>query len=104
MLTGKMQRTRSTHLRRERCTNGGSMTEQWVVTYRVETNDDNLIVEFYRGTREECVRIARHSAKGDSDEEGTGSWRPIIGPADDWDKFLDDGVARGLKPIVAEVR
>jgi hypothetical protein len=40
--------------------------EQWVVTYRVETNDGILIVEFYRGSHAECTRIAQHSAKGDS--------------------------------------
>lgn len=78
---------------------------EWVVTYRVETNSGILIVEFYRGSRAECLRIAQHSAKGDSDQEQTGSWTPIIGPAQGWDEFLQAGVeVHGFTPVYAEAR
>jgi len=77
--------------------------DDWVVTYRIETNEGIMLMEFYRGARAECLRIAQHSAKGDSDREQTGSWTPIIGPAERWDAFLQDGVeVCGFEPVYAE--
>jgi hypothetical protein len=63
---------------------------QWVVTYTVEFTDDCIFVtEFFRGELDECQRIKRQSAGGDHDMMRTKRpWKPIIGPAHEWDAFL----------------
>jgi hypothetical protein len=65
------------------------MKEQWVVTYRIETEDGVTIMEFFRGTPWECRRIQEHSSGGECDSGPTTQpWGVIIGPAKDWDEFL----------------
>jgi hypothetical protein len=79
--------------------------EQWVVTYRIETSEGIILMEFFRGSRAECSHIARHSGRGENDQERTGSWKPIIGCASEWDEMLSNGCeALGLYPAVAEAR
>jgi hypothetical protein len=71
---------------------------EWVVTYRVVPLGGcgecdvcaASIMEFYRGPREECVRIARAFGGGESDTVHTNPWSVVIGPAEDWDDFLED--------------
>lgn len=68
----------------------------WVVTYRIEQPSDNCchsmsVIEFFRGSREECVRIALAFGGGECDKVRTNHpWGVIIGPADAWDQFLED--------------
>ena len=78
------------------------MREPWVVAYRIDTNEGDLIVEFYRGSRQECERIKANSApKGDSDQGGTGWWKPVIGPAESWDEFVCEVAASEAIPLGA---
>ena len=80
--------------------------QQWVVTYRIETREGIMVMEFYRGSHDECVRIALNSFSGGSnDQERTGSWKPIIGQADDWDEFVESGCeAMGFEAVLVEAR
>jgi hypothetical protein len=80
--------------------------DHWVVTYRIETKEGIMLMEFYRGSQAECRRIAENSAaRGENDQEKTGSWKPIIGPADSWDEFMEAGVeVYGFEPVVIEAR
>jgi hypothetical protein len=66
--------------------------EEWVVTYRVEqTGRSNWgIVEFFRGSEEECRRIERAFAGGSSDTVATEKWKCGIGKAEDWEQFLKE--------------
>jgi hypothetical protein len=65
------------------------MTE-WVVTYTIEfANSDIMVTEFFRGARDECLRIRAQSGGGDHDLMQTKSWKPIVGPAHEWDQFLE---------------
>ena len=68
------------------------MAEQWVVTYRIESQSGIWLTEFFRGDHEECERISEHSVGGEDDTHRSHqlSWRPIIGPASSWDAFLLD--------------
>jgi hypothetical protein len=64
----------------------------WVVTYRIEINERNfLIEEFFRGDFDECMRIRQHSLSGgDSDRLTTiRPWHPIVGPAAQWDSLVE---------------
>jgi hypothetical protein len=63
---------------------------QWVVTYKIELpNDDIMFAEFFRGGHEECVRIREFSGVGDHDTMKTKRpWKPIVGLAKEWDEFL----------------
>jgi hypothetical protein len=68
------------------------MRQQWVVTYRIQSRDGVTLVEFYRGTRSECLRICDHCGGGEDDSRRTEQpWRPILGPAHSWDEFLAEG-------------
>jgi hypothetical protein len=69
----------------------GVIGEQWVVTYTIEfPNNELMVTEFFRGEREECERIKRASAGGDHDLIRTKRpWKPIVGPAHEWDDFLN---------------
>ncbi len=80
--------------------------DNWVVTYRIETKEGIMVMEFYRGSQAECRRIALLSVGiGSNDQERTGSWRPIIGPAVDWDEFLEVGCeVYGFEPVMIEAR
>jgi hypothetical protein len=65
----------------------------WVVTYKIEFHSafgEIVVTEFYRGTREECMRIKAQSGGGEHDGRRTDSWVPIAGPARDWDAFLEE--------------
>ena len=66
------------------------MTE-WVVTYTIEfSNRDVMVTEFFRGDRDECMRIRAQSGGGDHDMVRTKRpWKPIVGPAHEWDDFLE---------------
>jgi hypothetical protein len=71
----------------------GTTTHDWVVTYRLENCDrpgDWGIVEFYRGSEDECRRIGCAFAGGTSDIVATTGWRVMIGPAADWEDFLSE--------------
>jgi hypothetical protein len=63
---------------------------EWVVTYQIEFPNRNILVtEFFRGDRDECERIRAQSGGGEDDRQRTKRpWRPIIGPACEWDDFL----------------
>ena len=64
--------------------------QDWVVTFRVETREGMAITEFYRGSRDECLRIKAMSTCGGSDDQRTTrGWRAIAGLAQEWDDFLD---------------
>jgi hypothetical protein len=70
--------------------------DNWVVTYKIEFHTaanfgEIMVTEFYRGAREECLRIkAQSTGGGEHDRRRTDSWIPIVGPACDWDQFLED--------------
>lgn len=67
------------------------MSGQWVVTFRIQSavNRETLITEFYRGEREECIRICEHSCGGEDDCHQTKQpWRPMVGPAECWDLMV----------------
>jgi len=66
------------------------MTE-WVVTYTIEFPDNAILVtEFFRGERHECERIKAQSGGGDHDQMTTKRpWKAIVGPAHEWDDFLE---------------
>jgi hypothetical protein len=64
---------------------------QWVVTYRHEQIDGGVMVaEFFRGTREECIRIMTHSGEGENDKCPTSGWKAVMGTARSWDVFIAD--------------
>jgi hypothetical protein len=65
------------------------MARQWVVTYQLETSDDIIVTEFFRGSHEECLRICQQSARGSDDRHKTGRWMPVLGTAKNWDDFLE---------------
>lgn len=66
-------------------------SEPWVVTYRIEfANSDIMVTEFFRGDREECLRIREKSGGGEHDRCRTiRPWKAIVGPAKEWDDFLE---------------
>ena len=80
------------------------MRNQWVVTYRMECGCGVMIMEFYRGTRAECIRIRDHSAGGECDGHHTEQpWGVVIGPACDWDEFLSSASQiPGVEAIMLE--
>jgi hypothetical protein len=61
----------------------------WVVTYQVHFPDQAGVglQEFYRGPKEECLRIMRGFAGGTDDRCKT-RWGIIVGRADNWDRYL----------------
>lgn len=62
----------------------------WVVTYRIESDEGVMVMEFYRGSHAECARIRDHSACGEHDGTPTTQpWGIVIGPAYAWDEFLE---------------
>ena len=63
---------------------------EWVVTYTIEfANRDIMVTEFFRGDRDECMRIRAQSGGGEHDKQRTKRpWKPTIGPAHEWDDFL----------------
>jgi hypothetical protein len=63
----------------------------WVVTYTIEFGwNEIMVTEFYRGERDECLRIRAHSGGGSHDQRRTrGPWKPVVGPAHEWDEFLE---------------
>jgi hypothetical protein len=64
--------------------------QDWVVTFKVETRQGTSITEFYRGSRNECLRIKEMSTSGGSDDQqATRGWRAIAGLAQEWDDFID---------------
>lgn len=66
------------------------MTQEWVVTCRIEKYGAAHcygMTEFFRGTEEECRRISRAFAGGSCDIMRTSPWQIVIGPAEDWDYF-----------------
>ena len=66
---------------------------EWVVTYRVESDSGWNITEFFRGSEQECCRSRDAFAGGESDTVRTNPWSIVIGPASDWDDFLADETA-----------
>ena len=80
-------------------------TQEWVVTYKLETAAGYMFVEFYRGTPAECKRIADRSESGEDDRYGALLLhRIILGPAADWDQFLIDAAEMPDVEAVVEVR
>jgi hypothetical protein len=69
------------------------MTDDYVVTYRIDHADGFSIYEFYRGDEVECRRIALQSTPPTRDDDGNKvtAFKVIVGPAVEWDKFLDEG-------------
>jgi hypothetical protein len=67
-----------------------SAQPDWVVTYTIEfANSDIMVTEFFRGCHAECLRIRAQSGGGEHDMQVTKRpWKPIIGPAHEWDDFL----------------
>ena len=65
------------------------MNEPWVVTYRIDYCETTMVVEFYRGSFEDCIRIFERSASGEDDQRKTKSWQAVAGPARLWDKFIE---------------
>jgi len=65
---------------------------QWVVTYRIERADECSfgVAEFFRGTERECKRIGSAFACGSCDIVRTLPWQVVVGPAEDWDRFLQE--------------
>jgi hypothetical protein len=69
---------------------------EWVVTYRMPPFGGcgecdactTAIAEFFRGPPEECARIARAFGGGECDIVRTNPWTVVIGPAEDWDRFM----------------
>lgn len=78
--------------------------DDWVVTYRMECDCGVTIMEFYRGTRAECIRIRDHSAMGEHDGHCTEQpWGVVIGPAASWDEFLETASQMpGVEPVTLE--
>lgn len=70
------------------------MSEQWVVTYQAETSHCISTTEFFRGEKDECLRIKQaFGGCGEDDRHRTKRgcpWGIIVGPADNWDEFLRD--------------
>jgi hypothetical protein len=66
------------------------VSEPWVVTYSIEYCGQIMIAEFYRGDHAECIRIFEHSAGGEDDRYRTKGWRANTGPAEAWDKVIED--------------
>jgi hypothetical protein len=67
--------------------------DNWVVTYKIEFESpyqfgDVMVTEFFRGDKEECLRIKNHFGSGEHDQRRTRAWFPIAGPAEEWDDFL----------------
>lgn len=68
------------------------MSELWVVTYRIEfPNSDIMVTEFFRGDREECLRIRKQSTGGGEHDgcKTINPWTAIVGLAREWDEFLE---------------
>ena len=67
---------------------------EWVVTYKIIEQDyDNWgVAEFFRGSEEECKRIGQHFAGGEHDLVKTIPWTVVVGPAAEWDQFLDNAL------------
>jgi len=67
--------------------------QDWVVTFTIEFEaphfNETLITEFYRGPQSECLRIKAQSGGGEHDRRKTRRWKPIAGPAEEWDQFLE---------------
>ena len=67
------------------------MSESWVVTYWIEHKGGGELFEAYRGSKRECIRIARHSASPMSHKgKQVLAFKTIIGTASSWDKHLRD--------------
>jgi len=74
---------------------------QWVVTYKHQQIDGGILVtEFYRGSRDECVRICTHSGEGEDDRCRTQQWRPVIGTASSWDEFVSQAAEDGTVVVI----
>ena len=71
--------------------------EPWVVTYQSITTHETLITEFYRGSREECLRIRDHSASsGEDDQYPTKEpWKIVVSPVSHWDMFVRSAIMSG---------
>ena len=79
---------------------------KWVVTYKLFTEEGSLIIEFYRGSREECQRIKARSHSGEDDRRGGLHLHEcIVGPAHEWDDFLVQAAQMpGVETMVMEAR
>lgn len=60
----------------------------WVVTYQIETQNSVGITEFFRGSKDDCVRIYSCFGGGEDDMRRTDPWHVIIGPLSVWEEFL----------------
>ena len=76
--------------------------EQWVVSYQIKNMwGDELYAEFFRGDREECERIQKHSVGGEDDRQRTiKPWKAVAGPASSWDDFITQSIASGEYVLV----
>ena len=64
---------------------------EFVVTYELEFNDGSLeVCELFRGSKAECFRIRNHSGDGYCDQKRVTRTRVVAGPAEEWEKFMDD--------------
>jgi hypothetical protein len=62
----------------------------WVVTYKIDRPQGGfMLTEFYRGDKRECQRIRAHCSAGSDDRCKTALWQVVIGPAEEWDEFLN---------------
>ena len=79
---------------------------KWVVTYKLDSSEGRMIIEFYRGTRAECERIKARSHSGEDDQHGGLYLRDVvIGPAQEWDDFLLQAAEMpGVETLVMEAR
>jgi len=70
---------------------------EWVVTYRLESCTGNWgVVEFFRGSEQECRRISRQFAGGESDTVCTHDWEVLVGPVAEWEQFLSSAETHEL--------
>jgi len=64
-----------------------------VVTYRIDYSCGAVVImEFFRGDFAECNRIYENSSTGSDDMHQTKQpWKAVMGPARDWDRFIEEG-------------
>jgi hypothetical protein len=74
---------------------------EWVVTYTIEPVNGRYChqtAEFFRGTRDECLRLAKAFAGGEDDRHRAKAWQVNIERADFWDELFEDAHANIAKP------
>jgi hypothetical protein len=64
----------------------------WVVTYHADLEGVLRTMEWYRGDKAECFRIANAFGGWGEDDKRRNKdrWSVQLGPAAEWDEFLGD--------------